>query len=78
VIVEPPRIPTAYLVPVNKPVPEASGRAVIVELIKKGADGRAFVLYIDALSASWDNLYQDRLAVRRLVDANDKESTGNP
>lgn len=75
---EPPRVPSAYLVPVVKPVPDPSAREVIKDLIKKGPDGRAFVLYVDALSASWDNLYLDRLAVGRSVRGDGQENPDNP
>lgn len=77
-LVEPPKVPAAYLVSVRKPIPESSGEAVIKDLIKSGPAGRAFLLYVDALSASWDNLYADRQAVRQLVERDEHSNSSNP
>jgi hypothetical protein len=49
----------AYLVPVDKPLPGPESREAVSSLMATAA-GRAFLLYVDRLSASWDNLRADR------------------
>jgi hypothetical protein len=43
-----------YFVPVKKPVPPVKGMA-------------GFLLYVDELSVSWDNLHADRMKAREAI-----------
>ena len=46
--------PMQYFTPAAKPVPPEKGL-------------REFLLYVDELSLSWDNLYIDRLKARAII-----------
>ena len=60
-------VPAIYLAAVEKPVPPDSARPA-VDALASTPEGRQFMGYVWRLSASWDLLYGDREAVRRLAD----------
>jgi hypothetical protein len=59
---------------VAKPVPDVVARPAVDALVSS-PEGRALMSYIWQINSSWDLLYGDRMAVRRLMD--DKAPAGN-
>jgi hypothetical protein len=60
-------LPAAYLGEVPKPVPPDEARPA-VDLLAADPAGRAFLVYVQRLSSSWDLIYGDRLRLGRLAD----------